>query len=105
MSVQSKVEDELHKAKEKTRETAEKAESDIKGTGGKSESEEGKITPVMKNEIEQAKWKSETKLRDVKEIEERNTREATEGLTQDVDISTVGKPSNTEWKIKKESEK
>ncbi len=105
MSVQSKVEDELHKAKEKTKETAEKAESEIRGTGGKSESEEEKISPVMKNEIEQAQWKAETKLRDVKEIEERNTREATEGLTQDVDISTAGKPSKTEWKSKKESEK
>ncbi len=101
MSVQSKVEDELHKAKEKTKETAEKAESDIRGTGGKSESEEGKISPVMKNEIEQSQWRAETKLRDVKEKEERNTREATEGLTQDVDISTEGKPSKTEGKIKK----
>ncbi len=101
MSIQSKVEDELHKAKEKTKETAEKAESDIRGTGGKSESEEGKISPVMKNEIEQSQWRAETKLRDVKETEERNTREATEGLTQDVDISTEGKPSKTEGKIKK----
>lgn len=105
MSVQRKVEDELHKAKEKTKETVEKTESDIKGTGGRSESDEEKISPVMKNEMEQAQWKAETKLRDVKEIEERNTREATEGLTEDVDISSEFKPSETKWRIKKESEK
>ncbi len=105
MSVQSKVEDELHKAKEKTKETAEKAESDVRRTRGKSESDEGKISPVMKNEIEQAQWREETKYRDVKEISERNTREATEGLTRDVDISSETKPSKTEWRIKKESEK
>lgn len=50
----------------------------------------------MKNEIEQAQWKAETKLRDVKEIEERNTREVTEGLTEDVDISSEFKPSKAE---------
>jgi hypothetical protein len=105
MSVQSKVEDELHKAKEKTKETAEKAESDVRSTRGKSESDEGKISPVMKNEIEQAQWREETKYRDVKEMSERNTREATEGLTRDVDISSETKPSKTEWRIKKESEK
>jgi hypothetical protein len=105
MSVQSKVEDELHKAKEKTKGTAEKAESDIRGTAGRPESDEEKISPVMENEIEQAQWRAETKMRDVKEIDERNTREATEGLTRDVDISTEVKPSETKWKIKKESEK
>jgi hypothetical protein len=105
MSVQGKVEDELHKAKEKTKETAEKAESDIRGTGKKSEKDEENISPVMKNEIEKAQWNSETKLRDVKDIEERNTREATEGLTRDVDISSEFKPSETKWRIKKESEK
>ena len=105
MSVRSKVEDELQKAKEKTKETAEKAESDVRRTRGKSESDEGKISPVMKNEIEQAQWREETKYRDVKEISERNTREATEGLIRDVDISSETKPSKTEWRIKKESEK
>jgi hypothetical protein len=105
MSVQSKVEDELHKAKEKTKGTAEKAESDIRGTEGRSDRDEEKISPVMENEIEQAQWRAETKMRDVKEIDERNTREATEGLTRDVDISTASKPSETKWKIKKESEK
>lgn len=68
MSVKSKVEDDLHKAKEKTKETAEKAESDIRGTTGKSEGEKEKISPVMKNEMERAQWNSETKLRDVKDI-------------------------------------
>jgi hypothetical protein len=100
-----KTKETAEKAESDVRETAEKAESDVRRTRGKSESDEGKISPVMKNEIEQAQWREETKYRDVKEISERNTREATEGLIRDVDISSETKPSKTEWRIKKESEK
>ena len=93
------------KQKKRPKKLPKKQKVTSKGLERKSESDEEKTSPVMKNEIELAQWNEETKLRDVKDIEERNTREATEGLTRDVDISSEFKPSETKWRIKKESEK